>query len=69
MSLLLFALRYMNLGGDPLIEREKVSEGRSRFSATLAVLLVGIFSMSICRWPCMILPFKIEKKSTVRYVA
>jgi len=48
MSMLLFALRCMNLGDDPLIEREKVSEeGGSRFFATLAVLLTGSF---LCRY-------------------
>jgi len=49
MSLLLFALCYMNLDDDSLIKREKMSKDRSHFFATLAVLLVNIFSMSICR--------------------
>ena len=44
MSMLLFALRCINLDDDSLIKREKMlEEGDSRFFATLAVVFIDIF--------------------------
>ncbi len=49
MSLLLFVLCYINLNNNSLIKREKMLEDCNYFFATLAILLVDIFSMSIYR--------------------